>query len=338
MSLVAGRYAHRAPALAAYLILALTGVGAAPAAVGAEEWPTRPIRVIVPQPAGGSMDANMRAMAESLEHEFGQKVVIDNRAGANGIIAGELLAHAPGDGYTMLYTSNSFANNQVLYRKLPFDLLRDFAPATMVANLPGYMVLSNPQVSARNITDLVFVAREASARGEPLHFGSGGVGNSQHLLGELLNHRAGMQLVHVPYKGLAPMVTALLSNEVQLAFSAPTVVLPHLKTGRLTVLAYTGPHRWPGMPEVPTVAETLPGFTFEAAWHGVFLPAATSPALVERIARDFGRAAQAPKVRGFLETGGYVPLTQTPAEFRVFLEAYLREMAELMRIAKLSPE
>jgi tripartite-type tricarboxylate transporter receptor subunit TctC len=303
---------------------------------GADTYPSRPIRIIVPQPAGGSMDTNARALSEYLARGFGQTIVIDNRSGANGIIAGETVAKAAPDGYTMLYTSNSFINNQLIQKKPPFHVLKDFAPITNVASLPGYLVLVNPQVPARSVKDLVELSKTSR---DPIRFGSGGIGNSQHLLGELINSRSGAKLVHVPYRGFAPMITALLGNEVQVAFAAPTTVIQHIKSGRARVLAITAAKRWSGMPDVPTVGESgIPGFAFEAAWHGMFAPAATPPAIVSRIQQEVVKAIRIPKMREFLEAGGYVPVGDTPAEYRRFLEADLQRIAEIMRIAKVEPE
>lgn len=318
----------------AFTLAALASVPACPS--WSQSYPTRPIRMVVAQPAGGTMDSNARALSELLERRLGQNIVVDNRGGANGIIAGDTVAKAAPDGHTMLYTSNSFINNQVVHKKLPFDVLRDFAPITNVGNLPGYLILVNSQVPAQSVKELVELSKSAS---DPVRFGSGGIGNSQHLLGELINVRSGAKLMHVPYKGFAPMITALLGNEVQVAFAAPTTVLQHIKSGRLRVLATTAAKRWSGMPELPTVAESgIPGFAFEAAWHGMFAPAATPAAIVAQLQIEVGKAIHTPKLRDFLEAGGYVPVGNTPAEFRWFLEADLKKVAEIARIANVKPE
>jgi len=300
-----------------------------------QAFPTRPLRVVVPQPAGGSMDANARALAIYLEPALGQNIVIDNRGGANGIIAGELVARAAPDGHTVLYTSNSFINNQLVQKKLPFHVINDFAPVTQAATLPGYLVLVNAQVPAKSLKDLVELSKSPGAN---IKFGSGGIGNSQHLLGEYLNARSGSKLVHVPYKGLAPLITGVLSNEIQVGFAAPTVVLQHIKAGRLRALAYSAAKRWSGMPELPTMAEIIPGFVYEAAWHGVFAPAATPRARVLRWHAEIAKGVQVPKMREFLETGGYVPLASTPDEFGKFLVSELKTLAELFRLANIKAE
>lgn len=305
------------------------------AAAWAQPFPQRPIRVVVPQPAGGSMDANARALAIHLEPAFGQNLVIDNRGGANGIIAGELVARAAPDGHTILYTSNSFINNQLAQKQLPFHVIRDFAPVTLVGTLPGYLVLVNAQVPAKSLKELIELSK---VPGSNIKFGSGGIGNSQHLLGEYLNARSGSKLVHVPYKGLAPLITGVLSNEIQVGFAAPTVVMQHIKSGRLRALGYSAAKRWAGMPDVPAMSEVIPGFVYEAAWHGVFAPAATPAAIVSRLQTEIAKAIQQPKMRDFLESGGYVPAGITPQEFRRFLEKDLKTLAELFRVANIKPE
>jgi hypothetical protein len=316
-------------------ILTALGLCACIAAAGAAEqkYPDRPIRMVVPQAAGGSMDTNGRALADILSREFGQNIVIDNRGGANGIIAGETVAHAVPDGYTFLYSSNSIINNQLVKAKPPFDVLRDFEPVTNVAKMPGYLVLVNAQVPVQTFKELIDLSKNSR---EPLRYGSGGIGNSQHLLGELINARTGTKFVHIPYKGLP--ITPLLANEIQVAFAAPTTVVQHIKAGRLRALAVTSTKRWSGLPDVPTTAEVVPGFIYEAAWHGIFAPARTPRALVLRMQSEVAKAIRVPKLRELLETGGYVPLADTPEEFRRFLEGELKASREYMLIANVKPE
>lgn len=316
------------------LVLSLTAFGAAGAS--SQGFPQRPVRMLLPQPPGGTMETVGRALSQQVAQIWGQSIVIDNRSGANGIIAAELTARAAPDGYTLLYTSASLANNQLVHKKLPFDMLKDFAPVTQATTLPGYLVLVNPNLPAKNMEELVALSRTSRT---PVHFGSSGHGNSQHLLGELINARAGAKLAHVPYKGFALIITALMANEVQVAFGAPTTVMGHIKAGRLRAIAYTGKQRWSGMPELPTVDESgVRGLVYEASWHGIFAPAATPPVILNRIRNDFAEVAKSPKMRELLESGGHVPVGSTPAEFRDFLRAYLKETAEYMRIANVTPQ
>jgi tripartite-type tricarboxylate transporter receptor subunit TctC len=171
----------------------------------------------------------------------------------------------------------------------------------------------------------------------PVHFGSSGLGNNQHLLGELINARSGAKLSHVPYKGFALIITAVMANEIQVAFGAPLTVIPHIKSGRLRTIAFTGAKRWEGMPELPTVSESgIPGMVFEASWHGLFAPSGTSPQIVSRLQSEYGKVVSAPKMRDNL--GGHVPVASAPPEFRKFLREYFRDTAEQMRIANVKPE
>ena len=234
------------------------------------------------------------------------------------------------DGYTLLYSSNSIINNQLVKAKPTFDVLRDFEPVTNVGKLPGYLVLINPQVQAQSLKELIELSKTVR---DPLRYGSGGIGNAQHLLGELFNARTGSKFVHIPYKGLP--ITPLLANEVQIAFAAPTTVLQHIKGGRLRALAITSPKRWSGMPDLPTTSEIIPGFVYEAAWHGIFAPAKTPRALLLRWQAEVAKAIRVPKMRELLENGGYVPVGNTPAEFRRYLEIDLKRIAEIARLAKI---
>ncbi len=308
-------------------LLCLLAAGAA----GAQPYPNRPVRMIIPQPAGGTMDTNARALAEPLSRDLGQNVVIDNRSGANGIIAGEMLANAPPDGYTLLFTSSSLIYNQVINKKTPFNALRDFAPITQMAQTFGYLVLVNPQVAANSLHELVELSKK-----QPVNFGSGGIGNSQHFLGELINMRSGARLAHVPYKGLAPLIAAVMSNEVQVGFATPLTVLQHIKSGRLRALAYTGEKRWSDMPELPTMAEAgVPDCVFQPGGHGIYAPAATPAAIINRIQQGVVRALKTPKMIAHLNYGGYVAIGSTPAEFRRYVEADLKRIAEIAAIAKI---
>jgi tripartite-type tricarboxylate transporter receptor subunit TctC len=224
-------------------------------------------------------------------------------------------------------------NNQLVKAKPPFDVLRDFEPVTNVGTMPGYLVLVHPSVQAQNMKELIELSKTVR---DPLRYGSGGIGNSQHLLGELFNARVGTKFVHIPYKGLP--IAPLLANEIQIAFAAPTTVLQHIKAGRLRALAITSPKRWALMPDLPTTGESIPGFVYEAAWHGIFAPAKTPRAIVLRWQGEVAKAIKVQKFRDLLENGGYVPLASSPEEFRSFLERELKASREYMRIANVKPE
>jgi len=315
--------------ISATLLLIGLAFGAA-----AQSYPAKPVRMLLPQPPGGTMETVARGLAQQVSRDWGQPIVIDNRSGANGIIAGELTARAVPDGYTLLYTSASLANNQLVLRKPPFDALKDLAPVTQVTSLPGYLVLVNPELPARNVTELIELSKRTR-----VHFGSSGYGNSQHLLGELINARSGARLIHVPYKGFALIITAVIGNEIQVAFGAPLTVVPQIKAGRLRAIGYTGTQRWSGAPDVPTLAESaIPGLVYEASWHGIFAPAGTAPAILTRVRKAFADVVLAPKTRESLAAGGHVPIASTPDEFRSYLRQYFRDTAEQMRMANVMPE
>ena len=310
-------------------VILLTSAFCLGAPAAAADYPARPVRLMIPQPPGGTMDTMARAVSNVMVENVGQPIVIDNRSGANGIIAGETLARAVPDGYTLLYTSASLANNELVTKKPPFQVLKDFAPVSLVNTLPGYLIIVGSSVPAKSVTELI----ELSKR-QPVHFGSSGTGNSQHLLGELLNSRAGSRMVHVPYKGFALIINAVLGNEIQVAFGSPTTVAQHIKAGRLRALAYTGAKRFTGMPELPLLSDSIPGMVYEASWHGIFAPAATPPALVSKIQSEVRKAVHAPRVSGFFNESGHVPHGSSPEEFRKFVAKYLKDTAEQLRIAK----
>jgi len=316
----------------AFSLALLAGIAATPS--WSQPYPARPVRLMIPQPPGGTMDTLARATTQQMQESFGQNIVIDNRSGANGIIAGETLARAAPDGYTLLYTSASLANNQLVIRKPPFDVLKDFAPVTLANTLPGYLIVVNAQSPAKSLKDLVELSKTTR-----VHFGSSGTGNSQHLLGELINARTGARMIHVPYKGFALIVNAVLGNEIQVVFGSPTTVVAHIKAGRMRAVAYTGAQRMASMPEVPTVSESgIPGMVYEASWHGIFAPAATPRAIILRFQSEVAKAMQTPKLSQYITDSGHAPIGGTPEEFRTFLVRYLKDTAEQLRIAKVEPQ
>ena len=315
-----------------FTLALLAGIAASPS--WSQSYPARPVRLMIPQPPGGTMDTLARATTHQMQESFGQNIVIDNRSGANGIIAGETLARAAPDGYTLLYTSASLANNQLVIRKPPFDVLKDFAPVTLANTLPGYLIVVNAQSPAKSVKDLVELSKTTR-----VHFGSSGTGNSQHLLGELINARTGARMIHVPYKGFALIVNAVLGNEIQVVFGSPTTVVAHIKAGRMRAVAYTGAQRMASMPEVPTVSESgIPGMVYEASWHGIFAPAATPRAIILRFQSEVAKAMQTPRLNQYITESGHAPIGGTPEEFRKFLVRYLKDTAEQLRIAKVEPQ
>lgn len=300
----------------------------------AQTYPTRPIRIVVPFPPGGATDANARALAKEMESLLGQPLVIDNRGGANGIIGCDLVAKAAPDGYTLLHASIAFAINPSTHKKLPFSATRDFAPITNPIVGQGSLLAVNPSVPAQSVTELIALAKERQ-----LAFSSPGVGNVLHLIAVAFSVRAGIQMLHVPYKGAAPAMTALIGGEVQVMVVPPLIAGPHVKAGRLRALAYSGAKRVEAMPDVPTISEAgLPGFQMDTGWHAWFAPAKTPDAIITRIYNAIHKALEVPRLREFYLAAGYQPTADPPARFQQNFQTDLKRWGELARLAKIVPE
>jgi tripartite-type tricarboxylate transporter receptor subunit TctC len=327
-----GRFnASRRRALQRAIVLLLTGLTVT---AYAQSYPIRPIRLVMPFPPGGNVDAFGRILAKQLEAQLGQPIVVDNRAGANGIIGVDIVAKAPPDGYTLLDTSFSFVINPSIYRKLPYDTEKDFVPITNFAMGLGYVLTSHPSLPAHSVKDLVALAKKM-----PLRYSSPGVGNGQHLAGELLATKAGIKLLHVPYKGGGPSLTAVLGGEVQLTFTAAAVGMPHIKSGKLRALGFSGASRLSSMPDVPTIAESgVPDFLYDSGWHGLFAPAKTPPFIVNRLYSEVVKAVQEPKLRDFLIAGGYEPKADPPSDFAKLFKADIRKYGEIVKAAQIEPQ
>jgi tripartite-type tricarboxylate transporter receptor subunit TctC len=301
---------------------------------GAQTYPTRPIRLVLPFPAGGNVDTFGRVLARQLEAQMGQPIVVDNRGGANGILGVDIVAKAIPDGYTLLDTSFSFVVNPSIYRKLPYDTVKDFAPITNFALGLGYVLTAHPATQVQSVKDLIALAKKT-----PLRYSSPGVGNGQHLAGALLATRAGIELLHVPYKGGGPALTAALGGEVQFTFTAAAVGAPHFKSGRLKALGFSGAARLASLPDVPTIAEAgVPDFIYDSGWHGLFAPAKTPSAIVQRIYTEAAKAVQEPKLRDLLVAGGYEPKADPPAEFAKIFRADIEKYAQIVKAARIEPQ
>ena len=305
--------------------------------LAADAYPTRPIRLIVGLAAGGTQDLIARTASRQVAAQLGQNIVIDNRDGATGIIATDLVAKSAPDGYTLLHASSDFVINPLMHRKLPYDIDRDFAPVTIVVYGVGYLLLVHPSVTAANVRDFIVLAKNPNSR---MTFGSGGIGNNLHLAGELFNMRTGTRLTHVPYKGGAPAVNALIAGEIQSLFVPPTpTVLQQLKTGRLKALAFTGAARWALLPEVPTLVESgLNDFVYSGAWHGWLAPARTPKEIIARLQAETQKAMQEPKVREPLIAAGYEPVGSSTADFARAIKSDSQKTAEVMRAAGVKRE
>ncbi|WP_439682650.1 Tripartite tricarboxylate transporter substrate binding protein [Cupriavidus oxalaticus] len=315
-----------------WLVRGLAGMLAAgslavPFTAGAETWPARPIQLLIPYPPGGSADLLARPVAAKLQEKLGQPVVLDYRPGAGGTIATQALARAKPDGYTLIMVLAAHAINASLYPKLPYDTRKDFAPVSLVANLP--MILAgSASLRANNVQELI---AEARANPGKLTFASAGNGNTGHLAGELFDSVAGIKMTHVPYKGSAQVVTAMLSGEVQLTFDSISTTLPHVKSGKLRALAVTGSQRAAVAPDVPTLAEAgVPGISI-TGWYAVLAPAGTPQPVVDRLSTEIATVLRQPELKATLATNGYEPVGSTPAALRTHIDAEINRWSKVVK-------
>ena len=294
-----------------------------------QSYPTRPIRIVVPFAAGGTADVIARVVANEVGAQFGQPFVLDNRGGANGIIGTDIVAKAPPDGHTLLHVTASFVINPNTYTTLPYDIFKDFEPVTNVVLGTGYLLLLHPAVAANNVKELIALARDGK-----VSYSSPGVGNTLHLAAELFSVRAGVKLLHVPYKGVAPALNAVLAGEVQATFIPATIAAALVKAGRAKALAFTGAARLPALPQVPTMNEAgVPNLELTGSWHGWFAPGKTPTGVVSKLHAEVAKALRVPRVRESLVTGGYEPDGSSPAAFKKFLRVEYERYAEMVKVA-----
>lgn len=293
----------------------------------AQGYPGKPIRIVVPFPPGGGTDIVARILTQKLSESFGANFVIDNRAGAGGSIGTEMVAKAPPDGYTLGIVSGSHAINPGLYSKLPFDAVRDFAPVTMLVSGPGLLVV-HPSLPVKTVKELI-----ALAKGKPgqLNYASAGNGTPPHLAGELFKSMAGVDLVHVPYKGNTPAFVDLISGQVSLSFPTIPSALPHVQAGRLRALAVTSRKRSAVMPQLPTIAESgLPGYD-TSSWFGMLAPAGTPREIVRKLQQESAKVLQLRDVREKLLSQGLEPVGSTPEEFAATIESEIAKWAKVVK-------
>jgi tripartite-type tricarboxylate transporter receptor subunit TctC len=297
----------------------------------AQPYPSKPLRMVVPFVAGGVVDVTARLLVPKFSEGLGQPVIVENRAGAGGNIAADFVAKAPADGYTLLITTHGHAISPGLYKKLPFDAGRDFAPVTQITT--SFLVLvARPTLPAKSVAELVALAKAQPGK---LNYGSTGLGAPPHLVGELFKTTTGVDMVHVPYKGDAPMYAALVAGEVDVGFGPLGNALPHIKSGKLRALGMTAPKRSPAIPEVPTMVEAgVPDFEL-TGWLGLFAPAGTPRPAVERLYTEMAKSVGSPEVRERLPGLGYAPVGSSPDEFAARYKADLALYARVIREAKI---
>jgi tripartite-type tricarboxylate transporter receptor subunit TctC len=315
------------PALALVVAVAL-----ATGAARAEDYPTHPIRLVVPYAAGGGADSVARIVAKRVGETIGQPIVIENRGGAGSIIGAELVKKSSPDGYTLLLgQSGPISINPAVYRNLPYDPLKDFAPVTMTTAYP-YIMVVNPALGVKTLPEFVVLAK---TKPDQLNYGTTGVGAANHLVTELFDRKAGIRMTHIPYRGTALAVTDLIAGQVQVVFADPISALPHIKAGTLLALAVTSKERSPVAPDVPTIAESgYPGFD-AIAWHGILAPANTPPAIINRLNAEIVAALKDPETRGLLEKQAMQTVGNSPRAFADFIRrdiAIWKEVAEQARV------
>jgi tripartite-type tricarboxylate transporter receptor subunit TctC len=309
----------------------LAGLMIGPA--GAQNYPVKPVRIVVPFAPGGPNDILARVIGQKLTESWGHQVIVENRAGGGTVIGTEVVAKSPPDGYSLLMVSTSHTTNPTLVKKLPFDTLRDLAPVILVANSSN-VLLAHPSVPARTVKELITLAK---ARPDQVAYGSGGNGTSTHLSGEMLSQMGGVKMIHVPYKGAGPANIALLSGQITWMFGNAIPSVPYIKSGRLRALAVTGKEPIPALPGVPVIAATLPGFEANS-WYGVSVQGGTPKEVIAKLNQDIGRVLGSSEMRGRLEAEGAVAGGGNPEEFARFFRTEIDKWAKVIAAAGIKLE
>ena len=322
---------NAAPTIGFVIIATATTLTAyVPCALSAD-YPERPIRMIVGFTPGGGTDQVARIVGTKISESFGQQLVIDNRPGAGGNIATEIAAKAPSDGYSLIMVSGSFAVNPSLHKKLLYDPIKDFAPVTQVA-FSQYILTLSPAITVRSVKELITLAK---AKPRELNYASAGNGSPPHLAMELLKSLTGTDLVHIPYKGTAPVMTALLGNEVQVTFANMGGALPQIRAGRLKAIAVSGAKRSPAAPEVPTVAEAgVPGYE-ATGWYGVLAPAGTPQTVVNRLHTEIAKALDNKSVRDQIAAEGLDLAQSSPTAFAAYIREEITKWTKVVHFANM---
>jgi tripartite-type tricarboxylate transporter receptor subunit TctC len=319
---------------AAFTVIIAAGLAATPALLGAQNYPVRPVRIIVPFPPGGSMDAVVRLLGQEMTRSLGQPVVVENRPGAGTVVGVNAAAKSAPDGYTLVCVATSFAANHTLVAKLPYDSLKDFQPVGSLTREPHGLV-GNPSVAARDFRQLLAYARANPGK---LSYASPGNGTGQHLAFELLKSSTGIDVLHVPYKGTAPAMADVMGGQVNLAMGNFSVFVPQIRAGKLKAFGVSSAQRSPIAPDIPTIAEQgLPGFQ-TYAWFGLLTPAGVPDAIVSRLNGEIMRAFSRADVRNTLANGGLEPIPRTPQEYGTFLRAEIAKYAKVIKEANIKAD
>ena len=315
------------------LALCLSAAFASP--LWAQDYPTKPIHIVVPLPPGGSNDVLARILGQKMSEAFGQPVIVDNKPGAAGNIATDFMAKAEGDGYNIAVAPNqTVAVNPVLYPKLPFDVNRDLTGITMMGRVPMVLVVSPAKVQATTVAELIALAK---ANPEKLSYASAGSGSPQHMAAEVFKAMTGTKLTQIPYKGSAPALVDVLGGNVDVMFCPMNSALPHIRSGKLRALGTTGTKRVDLLPNVPTIAETVPNYESDI-WIGMVAPAKTPPAIINKLNAELRRSLALPDVKDKLAEQGIYAETSTPAEFTKLIADDQKRWAAVIKAANIKPE
>ena len=317
------------PAAAALLVL----TSAIPLSASAQSWPTRSGRIVVPFQPGGGADTQARILGKKFFESMGQSFVVDNRAGAGGLIGAEIVAKAPPDGYTILFSTASLAVNVTLHKKLSFDPVRDLAPVSLFSSAPLVLVV-HPSVPARTVTELVALARQQPGK---LNAGSNGTGTTSHLAIEMLKLRAGIEVAHIPYKGGGPVAIAIAAGEVDFRFSGALAVLPHIKSGRVRPLAVASERKSAVLPDLPTLASIYPGFDADN-WYAMFVTSGTPKEVVGKLHAEVMKVLNSPDMRDAISKDGAEPVGSTPDGLAAYFKREVDKYSKVIKAANVQAE
>ncbi|HEY6821869.1 MAG TPA: tripartite tricarboxylate transporter substrate-binding protein [Burkholderiales bacterium] len=312
-----------------FCLLAIASAGA-----GAQSYPTHPVRVVVAAATGGP-DIVARVVSAELQAQLGQPFVVENQAGANGIVGATTVAKAAPDGYTLLVYSSGFVINPYVHKSLPYDTEKDFTPVTNLVTNGGLFFAVANSVPAKSMQEFLAYAKKPDVH---LAYSTPGVGNTWHLAMEVFDNAVGIKMTHIPYKGGGPAAAALAAGEVQAMFASPPPLMSFYKGGKVRVLAFTGDQRHPQAPEVPTMKELGINYSHDGGWFAMFAPAGTPPEIVDKLWREVRIAMQKPEVRERLAKLGAQPVADSPSDFRKFIQAELKAYGEQAKLAGIKPE